>query len=71
MTAIEDPSQAPDVASVSPVVSTTETATSGAASYSTSVIGTTPAYLTAEDYTLAAGSPITAARRHATAAASS
>jgi putative ABC transport system permease protein len=57
--AIEDPSQAPDVASVSPVDSTTETATYGSASYSTSVIGTTPAYLTAEDYTLAAGSPIT------------
>src|SRR6202035_3303272 len=60
VTAIEDPSQAPDVASVSPVVSTTETATFGASSYSTSVIGTTPAYLTAEDYTLSAGSPITA-----------
>ena len=58
--AIEDPSQAPDVASVSPVVSTTATATYGAASYSTSVIGTTPAYLPAEGYTIAAGSPITA-----------
>ena len=46
--AIEDPTQAPDVESVSPVVSTTETATYGAASYSTSVIGTTPAYLPAE-----------------------
>ncbi len=57
--ALEDPNQAPDVQSVSPVVSTTETATFGAASYSSSVIGTTPAYLTAEDYTLAAGSPIT------------
>jgi putative ABC transport system permease protein len=59
VTAIEDPSQAPDVQSVSPVVSTTETATLGAASYSSSVIGTTPAYLSAEDYTVAAGSPIT------------
>jgi len=57
--AISDPNQAPDVASVSPVVSTSETATYGAASYSTSVIGTTPAYLPAEDYTVAAGSPIT------------
>ena len=55
--AIEDPSQAPDVASVSPVVSTTATATYGAASYSTSVIGTTPAYLPAEGYTIAAGQP--------------
>jgi putative ABC transport system permease protein len=59
--AIESPSQAPDVESVSPVVSTTETATYSSASYSTSVIGTTPNYLAAEDYTLAAGSPITQA----------
>jgi putative ABC transport system permease protein len=59
--AIEDPSQAPDVESVSPVVTTSETATFGAASYSTSVIGTSPAYLDAEDYTLSAGSPITSA----------
>ena len=57
--AIESPSQAPDVASVSPVVTTSETATYGAASYSSSVIGTTPNYLAADDYTLAAGSPIT------------
>ena len=59
--AIEDPSQAPDVESVSPVVSTTETATYGAASYSTSVVGTTPAYLPAEGYSLEAGSPISSA----------
>ena len=57
--ALEDPTQAPDVESVSPVVSTSETATYGAASYSTSVIGTTPAYLSAEGYAVAAGSPIT------------
>jgi putative ABC transport system permease protein len=57
--ALQDPGQAPDVASVSPVVSTTETATYGAASASAAVIGTTPTYLSAEDYTLAAGSPIT------------
>jgi putative ABC transport system permease protein len=57
--AIESPSQAPDVASVSPVVTTSETATYGAASYSSSVIGTTPNYLAADDYTIAAGSPIT------------
>jgi putative ABC transport system permease protein len=60
VTAIEDPNQAPDVASVSPVITTTQTATFQAATYSSSVIGTTPAYLTAEDYTVAAGSPITA-----------
>ncbi|HWB22089.1 MAG TPA: ABC transporter permease [Gaiellaceae bacterium] len=58
--AIEDPNQAPDVLSVSPVISTTETATFQAATYSSSVIGTTPAYLTAEDYTVSAGSSITA-----------
>jgi putative ABC transport system permease protein len=60
VTAIEDPNQAPDVASVSPVISTTQTATFGAATFSSSVIGTTPDYLTADDYTVAAGSPITA-----------
>ena len=59
--AIEDPNQAPDVESVSPVLTTTETAAFGGASYSTSVIGTTPDYLTAEAYTLSAGSTITSA----------
>ena len=58
--AIESPEQAPDVESVSPVITTSETATFAAASYSTTVIGTSPAYLGAEDYTLEAGSPITA-----------
>ena len=57
--AIEDPSQAPDVESVSPVVTTTQTTTYGAASYSSSVVGTTPAYLAAEGYSLVAGSPLT------------
>ena len=61
VSAIEDQTQAPDVQSVSPVVSTNQTAAFGAASYSTSVIGTTPAYLTAEDYTVSAGSAITTA----------
>jgi putative ABC transport system permease protein len=61
VTAIEDPNQAPDVASVAPVVTTTETATFGAATYSSSVVGTSPAYLAAEGYSLAAGSPITSA----------
>jgi putative ABC transport system permease protein len=59
--AIEDPNQAPDVASVSPVVTTTQTAAFQAASFSSSVIGTTPAYLTADDYTIVAGRPITQA----------
>src|ERR1700674_2554043 len=39
--AIGDPNQAPDVASVSPVISTNQTATFQAATYSSSVIGTT------------------------------
>ena len=59
--AIEQHSQAPDVASVSPVVTTSETATYDSASYSTSVTGTTPDYLAAQDYTVSAGSTITQA----------
>ena len=59
VTTIEDPNQAPDVQSVSPVISTTQTATFGAATFSSSVVGTTPDYLTADDYTVSAGSPIT------------
>lgn len=56
---MENPNEAPDVKSVSPVVSTSETATYGSATYSTSVIGSTASYLSAEDYTLSSGSPIT------------
>jgi putative ABC transport system permease protein len=59
--AIEKHSQAPDVASVSPVVTTSETATDGSASYSASVTGTTPDYLAAQNYTVSAGSTITQA----------
>lgn len=58
--ALEDPNNAPDVASVSPVVSTSETATYGENTYSTSVDGSTASYLSAEDYTVAAGSAISA-----------
>ena len=58
--AIEDRSQAPDVESVSPVISTSVTATYGAASASSvQVIGTTPTYLAAEDYTVSAGRSLT------------
>ena len=56
---MEEPSQAPDVLSVSPVISTSQTATYTDATYSTSVIGSTPSYLTADDYSIQAGSPIT------------
>jgi putative ABC transport system permease protein len=57
--AIADPSNAPDVQSVSPVLSTSVTSTYSGATYSTSVIGSTPSYLTADDYTVASGQPIT------------
>jgi len=56
--ALENPNNAPDVRSVSPVVSTSETATYGADSYTTTVEGSTPSYLSAEDYTVQAGSAI-------------
>ncbi|MGO8723491.1 MAG: ABC transporter permease [Acidimicrobiales bacterium] len=56
--ALENPNNAPDVKSVSPVVSTSETATYGTATYTTTVEGSTPSYLTAEDYTVQAGSAI-------------
>jgi putative ABC transport system permease protein len=58
---MQSPTQAPDVLSVSPVLTTSETATYSGATYSTSVVGSTPSYLTADDYTLQAGSPITSA----------
>jgi putative ABC transport system permease protein len=57
---IENPTQAPDVRSVSPVVSTSTTATySGASDSDVTVTGSTPSYLTASDYTVEAGSSIT------------
>ena len=57
---LQDPNKAPDVASVSPVVSTTQTATFDGATYSTTVTGSTPSYLDAENYQVEAGSAITA-----------
>ena len=53
--AMSDPNQAPDIASVSPVLSTSTTASYSSASTTVTVTGTTPAYLTAEDYTVTAG----------------
>jgi putative ABC transport system permease protein len=55
---ISDPNNAPDVLSVSPVISTSVTATNGASSYTTSVIGSTPSYLVASNYTVSAGRSI-------------
>jgi len=55
---IGDANSAPDVQSVSPVISTNETATYKGATYSTSVIGSTPSYLPASNYTISAGRSI-------------
>jgi putative ABC transport system permease protein len=57
--AIQDPANAPDVQSVSPVLSTSVTSTYQGATYSTSVIGSTPSYLSSDDYTVASGQAIT------------
>ena len=57
--AIQDPSNAPDVQSVSPVLSTSVTSTYEGATYSTSVIGSTPSYMTADDYSVSSGQAIT------------
>jgi putative ABC transport system permease protein len=56
---LEDKNNAPDVLSVSPVSSTSVTATYSGATTTATVTGSTPSYLTAEDYTVEAGSPIT------------
>jgi putative ABC transport system permease protein len=57
---LEDKNNAPDVLSVSPVSSTSVTATYDGATTTATVTGSTPSYLTAEDYTVEAGSGITA-----------
>lgn len=58
---IGDSNSAPDVQSVSPVISTNATATYKGATYSASVIGSTPSYLPASNYTISAGRSISAA----------
>ena len=58
--ALSDKSQAPDILSVSPVVSANITATYSGATYSLSVTGTTPSYLDATDYHVLAGRSFTA-----------
>lgn len=59
VSAINNPANAPDVSSVSPVLSTSVTSTYQGAQYTTSVVGSTPSYLTSDDYTVEAGQPIT------------
>jgi putative ABC transport system permease protein len=56
---LQDPSQAPDIQSVSPVITASVTATYGAATESVSVTGTTATYLGAEDYQVQSGRNIT------------
>jgi putative ABC transport system permease protein len=58
VTLISNPNNAPDVLSVSPVITTSVTATYQGSSYSTSVIGSTPSYLVASNYTVSAGRSI-------------
>jgi putative ABC transport system permease protein len=58
---LSDPSQAPDIKSVNPVVSTTVDAVNGTEEESAPVTGSTPGYLTAEDDVLAGGAGITSA----------
>ncbi|MDQ1392204.1 MAG: putative transport system permease protein [Acidimicrobiaceae bacterium] len=57
--ALSDKSAAPDVLTVSPVVSSSVTATYSGATYSVTVTGTTPSYLDATDYRVQAGRAIT------------
>jgi putative ABC transport system permease protein len=58
VTALSNSLNDPDVKSVSPVVSSSVTATYDGSSYTTSVIGSTTSYLTAENYTVSAGRSI-------------
>jgi putative ABC transport system permease protein len=53
--ALSDKASAPDVSTVSPVASASETATYSGATYSVTVTGTTPSYLDATDYHVQAG----------------
>jgi len=59
--ALDDPVLAPDVKSVSPVVSTSATMAYGSTSYDVnSFVGSTPSYFTASNYPLASGSAFSA-----------
>ncbi len=57
---MSDPNQAPDILSVSPVLSASVTASYQAASTTVTVTATSPTYLPAEDYTVEAGRSIDA-----------
>jgi putative ABC transport system permease protein len=60
VSAMEDPNQAPDIQSVSPVLTSSQTASyQGASDSGVSITGTTPTYITSEDFQVQAGTPIT------------
>jgi putative ABC transport system permease protein len=61
VTALSNTLNDPDVKSVSPVVTTSVTATYDGSTYTTSVIGSTASYLAAENYTVSAGRSISRA----------
>src|SRR5664280_128155 len=61
VTALSNSFNDPDVKSVSPVVTTSVTAAYNGSSYSTSLIGSTASYLSAENYTVSAGRSISRA----------
>jgi putative ABC transport system permease protein len=66
-TALQDPFDAPDVRSASPVVTASGTSlVAGSLSYTSSVTGTTPTYATARDYAIASGAMFTSddVRKH-------
>jgi putative ABC transport system permease protein len=58
VTALSNSKNDPDVKSVSPVVSTSVSATYDGSTYTTSVIGSTNSYLAAENYTVSSGREI-------------
>ncbi|WP_027006666.1 ABC transporter permease [Conexibacter woesei] len=61
-TALQDPFNAPDVKSASPVVTASSTTlVAGSLSYSSSVTGTTPSYTAARNYDIASGEMFTTA----------
>ncbi|HEY6758382.1 MAG TPA: ABC transporter permease [Baekduia sp.] len=59
-TALQDPFNAPDVKSASPVVTAAQTTlVAGSVSYASTVTGTTPSYATARNYEVASGAMFT------------
>ncbi len=55
VTALESPTVAPDIKAVAPMTSTSEALTAGTANWTTTVVGSTPSWLTVRDRTVAQG----------------